>query len=129
MMTNPYPSDAQAQLARERNRLAADRSLLSFIRNSLILISTGIAINQVVIALSSDQIRTNAFAHILSLVLIGLGTISLILACLDYQGEMKRLKQPEYYFTPRFSLATVIGFAILATGSFTLGWFVSGVLS
>jgi putative membrane protein len=41
-MQNPYPPNVQANLARERNRIAADRSLLSFVRNSLTLISVGV---------------------------------------------------------------------------------------
>jgi putative membrane protein len=129
MMSNPYPSDVQAQLARERNRIAADRSLLSFIRNSLLLISTGVGIDQVAIALSPDQIATFGFTHLFSLFLTGLGTVSLLLACRDYQQEIKRLNQPEYYFTPRYSLGRATGYAIIATGLLALGWVIFRVIS
>lgn len=129
MMSNPYPSDVQAQLARERNRIAADRSLLSFIRNSLLLISTGVGIDQVAIALSPDQIATFGFTHLFSLFLTGLGTVSLLLACRDYQQEIKRLNQPEYYFTPRYSLGRATGYAIVATGLLALGWVIFRVIS
>jgi putative membrane protein len=128
MTANPYPPDAQAQLARERNRIAADRSLLSFTRNSLTLISIGIGINQVMMALSPDDPRANRFAYILSLVLIGLGNFNLVFACLDYQQEMKRLKQPEYFFTPRYSLGGVTGLALLIVALLVLGWIVTRVL-
>lgn len=128
-MSNPYPSDVQAQLARERNRIAADRSLLSFIRNSLLLISTGVGIDQVAIALSPDQIATFGFTHLFSLFLTGLGTVSLLLACRDYQQEIKRLNQPEYYFTPRYSLGRATGYAIIATGLLALGWVIFRVIS
>lgn len=129
MMSNPYPSDVQAQLARERNRIAADRSLLSFIRNSLLLISTGVGIDQVAIALSPDQIATFGFTHLFSLFLTGLGTVSLLLACRDYQQEIKRLNQPEYYFTPRYSLGRATGYAIIATALLALGWVIFRVIS
>lgn len=138
-MSNPYPSDVQAQLARERNRIAADRSLLSFIRNSLLLISTGVGIDQVAmllrsrreasIALSPDQIATFGFTHLFSLFLTGLGIVSLLLACRDYQQEIKRLNQPEYYFTPRYSLGRATGYAIIATGLLALGWVIFRVIS
>jgi putative membrane protein len=129
MTANPYPPDAQAQLARERNRIAADRSLLSFTRNSLTLISIGIGINEVVMALSPDDTNANKFAYLLSLVLIGLGNFNLVLACVDYHQEMKRLKQPEYHFTPRYSLGGITGLALLIVTLFVLGWIVARVLS
>lgn len=36
-MQNPYPPNPQPELARERNRIAADRTLLSFVRSSVTL--------------------------------------------------------------------------------------------
>jgi len=129
MIDNPYPPDVQGQLARERNHLAADRSLLSFTRNSLTLISIGIGINEIVMTLSPDDSQANQFAYILSLFFLGLGNFNLVLACLDYQQEMKRLQQPEYHFTPRYSLGAITGLALVIVSLFALGWIVVRVLS
>ncbi|MGB6017597.1 MAG: DUF202 domain-containing protein, partial [Nodosilinea sp.] len=95
-MQNPYPPNAQIELAHERNRIAADRSLLSFIRNSVTLISTGVGIDQVIGRLSPIAPYINEWGYVLSLVLVGLGVVNLLFAARDHQGEMKRLKQPEY---------------------------------
>lgn len=122
MTINPYPPDTQAQLARERNRLAADRSLLSFTRNSLTLISIGIGVKEIVVTLSPNDSYANRFAYVLSLFFVGLGNLNLVLACLDYQQEMKRLQQPEYHFTPRYSLGAITGFAIVLVSLFAFGW-------
>lgn len=92
-MQTPYPPNVQENLARERNRIAADRSLLSFVRNSLTLISVGVGVDQVVKLIAPDE-ATVLWVRILSLTLIGVGVLNLILAALDYQGEMQRLKQP-----------------------------------
>jgi len=100
-MQNPYPPKVQDELARERNRVAADRSLLSFVRNSVTLITIGVSIDQVVRALASTALFIDAWNYALSLTLIGLGVINLGFAILDYNGEMQRLRQPEYSFTPR----------------------------
>jgi putative membrane protein len=115
-MTNPYPSNAQAELARERNRIAADRSLLSFIRNSVTLIGAGIGINQIVRTLAPSAPFMQLWVDGLTLALIGLGVINLSFAIVDYQGEMKRLRQPEYYFTPRWSLGGVTGWVLFMVG-------------
>lgn len=116
-MPNPYPANAQAELARERNRLAADRSLLSFIRNSVTLISLGIGIDQVARNVTPAAPYIELWAYGLNLVLVGLGVLNLLFAAQDYRGEMKRLSQPEYYFTPRWSLGGLTG-VILFVASF-----------
>lgn len=115
-MQQPYPPNVQEELAHERNHLAADRSLLSFIRSSVTLMGTGIGVVQVVEALSFSAPFINQWAYSLSLLLIGLGVINLLFAALDCQGEMNRLKQPQYYFTPRPSLGGVTGLALFIVG-------------
>jgi putative membrane protein len=126
-MQNPYPPNVQANLARERNRIAADRSLLSFVRNSLTLISVGVGVEQV-IRLISPADATALWVRILDLTLIGLGVLNLVLAALDYQGELKRLEQPEYYFTARWSLSGVTGLILVIIAIYIFGWLLSKVL-
>jgi uncharacterized membrane protein YidH (DUF202 family) len=115
-MQNPYPPNVQDELAHERNHLAADRSLLSFIRISTTLISTGVGFDQVLRILFPTRVYIGAWTYTLSLVLVGLGVINLLFAALDYQGEMKRLQQPQYYFTPRWSLGSITGWTLFFTG-------------
>jgi len=115
-MQNPYTPKVQDELARERNRVAADRSLLSFVRNSVTLITIGVSIDQVVRALASTALFIDAWIYALSLTLIGLGVINLGFAILDYNGEMQRLRQPEYSFTPRWSLSGVTDWILFVVG-------------
>jgi putative membrane protein len=118
-MQNPYPPNPQPALARERNRIAADRSLLSFIRSSVTLISIGVGINQVSSIFVPIVSYLGYWTYLLSVLMVGVGVITLIFAARDYQGELQRLKQPEYYFTPRWSLGGVTGWIILVAGSLT----------
>ena len=117
-MQNPYPPNVQDELARERNRVAADRSLLSFVRISVTFMVAGVSIDQVVRALNPTAPFVEAWAYVLSLMLIGLGVMNLCFAVLDYNGEIKRLRQPEYYFTPRWSLGGVTGWMLFFVGLF-----------
>jgi putative membrane protein len=126
-MQNPYPPNVQAELARERNRIAADRSLLSFVRNSLTLISVGVGVNQVVKLVSPDD-ATALWVYLLNLTMVGLGLFNLLFAALDYQGELKRLKQPEYYFTPRWSLGGVTGVILVIAALYIFAWLMAKVL-
>jgi putative membrane protein len=116
-MQNPYPPNVQAELARERNHIAADRSLLSFVRNSVTLISAGVGIDEILNLLVPVAPFVNEWGYILSLLLVGLGVINLYFAIRDYQGETKRLRQPEYYFTPRWSLGGMTGLALFIVGA------------
>ncbi len=120
-LQNPDRPNAQDELARERNRVAADRSLLSFVRNSVTLISIAVSIDQSTKALSSVPIFTpspfvDLWVYALTLLLTGLGVVNLIFAILDYHGEMKRLRQPVYHFKPRWSLGELTGWILFAVG-------------
>ncbi|MGB3614426.1 MAG: DUF202 domain-containing protein [Elainellaceae cyanobacterium] len=116
----PYPPNVQAELARDRNRAAADRTLLSFIRSSVILITAGVSIDRVFRTLSPAAPALDVWIYGLNLVLIGLGVINLLFAALDYQGEIRRLKQPIYSFTPRRSLGAATGWTLLLVGLLAL---------
>ncbi|PZV07800.1 MAG: hypothetical protein DCF21_21355 [Leptolyngbya sp.] len=118
----PYPPNVQEELARDRNHLAADRTLLSFIRGSLTLIGVGVAVEQIVSALSPGSPYIDEWAYGLSLVFIGVGVVSLVFAIADHRREMQRLKAREYRYTPRWSLATATGLAVFAIGALALGW-------
>ncbi|NEQ43949.1 MAG: DUF202 domain-containing protein [Leptolyngbya sp. SIOISBB] len=119
-MQNPYPPNPQPALARERNRISADRSLLSFIRSSVSLIGIGVGISQISSAYLPIVSYLGYWTYLLSVLMVGLGVISLVFATRDYQGELQRLQQPEYYFTPRCSLGGVTGWIILIAGLLTL---------
>ncbi|MFQ4135944.1 DUF202 domain-containing protein [Nodosilinea sp. PGN35] len=112
----------QDELARERNHLAADRSLLSFVRSSLTLISIGVAVDQVVSAIAPGGRFIDIWAYGLSLLLVGLGVVTLALAIRDYQGEMQRLKAPVYLYTPRWPLGSTTGLLVLLVGILAFLW-------
>jgi putative membrane protein len=119
---SPAPPDTQADLARERNHLAADRTLLSFIRSSLTLISIGVGVEQILATLSTGDRAINPWAYGFSLVWIGLGVLSLALAIADHRAETKRLRASVYRYIPRWSIGEVTGLGVLATGIVALCW-------
>lgn len=95
-MSSLYPPQAQADLARDRNRLAADCSLLSFVRISLMLIGVGVGLEQILRVLSPSGRYIDTWACGLSLVYVGLGVLSLGFAIADYRAERARLRSPHY---------------------------------
>lgn len=122
-MTQPNREfNAQDELARERNHLAAERSLLSFVRSSLTLISIGIGVDRVVSAIAPGGRFIDIWAYLLSLVLVGLGITTLVLAIRDHRGEMQRLNAPVYLYTPRWPLGATTGLLVLMIGILAFFW-------
>ncbi|MEY3299903.1 MAG: hypothetical protein RLZZ597_3163 [Cyanobacteriota bacterium] len=122
-MTHSTPDfNPQDELARERNHLAADRSLLSFARSSLTLIGVGVGVDQVVSAIAPSGRFIDVWAYVFSLLLVGLGVMTLALAIHDYQGEMQRLKAPFYRYTPRWPLGSTTGLMALILGIVAFFW-------
>jgi putative membrane protein len=107
-MSNEEVNDHQAgnsilittDLARERNREAADRTLMAWILTALALIGFGFGINKVydyveivTTGASLDKIKG---AVILGGAFMALGTLSLIGALLQHRISLKRIKSSNY---------------------------------
>ncbi len=129
-MTSQPPAgfDAQTELAKERNRVAADRTLLAWIRCGITLISFGAGLDQILKALYSDLLTaTDSWPLIkaLNLAFVGLGTIILLLAISDYRDELRRFHQPTYRYTPRLTIGMVVTPVLiyLTLGAFVVIWF------
>jgi putative membrane protein len=114
------PPNLQIELAKQRNRVAADRTLLAWTRISVSLVGLGFileeAIKQLYFRLGIDPAITLIPLKIFSLLFVGTGGILIMVAAFDYQGEIKRLQQPEYYYQPRNSLGMIVSAILVAIG-------------
>jgi putative membrane protein len=113
----PLPSTAN-ELAKERNRAAAERTLLAWIRTSLSLIGFGFGIDRIVEALRAqgaavDPVR---LSRIFGLAFIALGIFAMAVASYAHLQELRRLAQEEYRYTHRTSLSYVVAAALIAIG-------------
>jgi uncharacterized membrane protein YidH (DUF202 family) len=115
--TRPDPdSGADAtELARIRTALAADRTLMAWIRTSLSMLSFGFTIYKVLHTLS--QARTIHLARSdgprnIGLFLAGLGTASLVIGLIEYLGARRRMGPP--YTRP--GLTAYVAGAVLVFG-------------
>lgn len=114
------PPNFQVELAKERNHVAADRTLLSWIRISVSLIGLGFflekTIQQLYIRLGINPTVTLIPLELFSFLFIATGVLFVFLAALDYQGEIKRLQQLEYYYQSRKSLGMIVSGILVAIG-------------
>lgn len=116
----PKLSDVLAQkrtdMAAERTAMSADRSLMAWIRTALSMIGFGFTIYKFLEALISEgahiTIKANS-PRLLGLYLIGLGTLSMVLAILQYLNTLKIIKKHVDFTTFRYPIVVAILICLL----------------
>jgi putative membrane protein len=117
-------SDTQPKLAdilaTERTRMAADRTLMGWIRTALSMISFGFTIFKFLEAIQSKELAAQTLRvhspRTVGLTLISIGLFSLVIACLQHRNYMKKLKSDQPYRPWDLALVTaaLIGLVGLA---------------
>lgn len=107
------------ELAKQRNRAAAERTLISWIQNCLTLIGFGIAVDRIFNAVNQTFSRNDTalnarIAQAIGLSAIALGIFLLVLAMISYIKDVQSIAKPDYLYRPiHTSIAFVITVIIL----------------
>jgi putative membrane protein len=115
----PRPVNVQAELAKERNRAAAERTLMAWIRTALSLISFGFGIDSIVRVIQRSQSNINpvGFSAIVGLAFIALGTYAIIVAAFEHHKELGYIQRSEdYVYRTRRSLALIVAIGLVCIG-------------
>lgn len=122
-MENPQssyqPPNPQVELAKKRNRAAAERTLMAWIRTSLSLISFGFGIDRIVAAIKKslgEEVDSVGLTRFLGLSLIALGIFAMVAAAYQHQEELRHIQQNQYVYTKRRSLALIVARALIVIG-------------
>lgn len=115
------------ELAKERNRAAAERTLTSWIQNCLSLIGFGIAFDRIFSALhrafpDNSTVINARWTHIIGLSVIALGIFLLIIAIFIYLMDVQSLKRHDYLHKPirSYNLMTITVGSIILFGLVSL---------
>jgi len=115
--TPPKPADV---MATERTRMAADRTLMGWIRTALSMISFGFTIFKFLESIQSKELASQTLRQhsprAVGLTLIGIGVFSLVIACIQHWNYVKTLRSDQPYRPWDLGLvvAALIGFLGLA---------------
>lgn len=130
MSPPPDPYNMTNELAKERNRAAAERTLMAWIRTSLSLISFGFGIDRVVAAIHgafNTGVNVLNLSRILGLSFISIGTLALLAAALSHRQDLKHIEKGHFTYTPRLSLSFIVAIALIGVGFFAfIGILVKG---
>jgi len=128
-MANDDPQTGAAtsltnELARERNREAADRTLLAWIRTSLAMISLGFGIERLGQAALSLDGRGGGFSTTKTLffgaVLIALGVLATGAAMWEHRRILGAIRHDDYRYADRPPIAEYMGWAVVLVGGAAL---------
>ena len=122
-MSSNKPPSTNTELAKERNRAAAERTLMAWIRTCLTLIGFGFGVDRIITALQKSVVYGFIddplhLTRILGLSFIGIGTVAIILAALEHRQELHHIKQENYRYKSRSSLAFFVAISISIIGLF-----------
>jgi len=110
------------ELARERNRAAADRTLMAWIRTALAMIGFGFGVGKFYQALEnadpeaySDPLHS---AEIVGESLIALGVLGLFAAVIQHWRSLKRIENEQYVYHQPRALPLIVASLLLMIGIF-----------
>lgn len=110
-------------LALDRTKLAAERTLMAWLRTALSMISFGFTIYKFLQVLQEQSAvavaRPNAPRN-LALGLIGIGTGALVAACIQHVRYVRALSVPSHPYKP-WDLSFVVSISIVLLGLLTFG--------
>jgi putative membrane protein len=108
------------ELARERNREAADRTLLAWIRTSLAMISLGFGIERLGQAAVSLDGRLTAFSplktRVFGAALIALGMAATLAGMWEHRLMLRAIARDDYRYGDRPPIARWMGWAVVIVG-------------
>jgi putative membrane protein len=118
----PRRSGTTNELAKERNRAAAERTLNAWVGTCLTLISFGVASDQIFQTLRRRFPGTNPAiatetSTIIGMVFVGVALVLLLIALVQHQIAIKTIEQETYVQGPVNTLNRLVVAAILLVGA------------
>jgi putative membrane protein len=124
-MTLPHTTNETTELAKTRNHLAADRTLTSWIQNSLGLIGFGAGFQSIFEAVNrslpqNHPVINQNITYAIGLSAIGLGIFLLIPVLIPYHNYIKSLEQedslnhPPHLFNVKLLTISIIFYGFIA---------------
>jgi len=125
------PTSLANELARERNREAADRTLLAWIRTSLAMISFGFGIERIGQAAINLDGKLAGFTggrtRMGGAVLVALGIAATMAGMWEHRHMLRAIASEDYRYADRPPIARYMAVALVAVGVAALAVILTGL--
>ena len=125
-------SNTTTELAKTRNRAAAERTTLAWIRTALALISFGFGLDKIISAIREAGGEANPSddvgVQLMSMAFIGVGIFTLLIAMRQHKRELIRLRSDPYLYRDEPSLSIATATAVLVIGVIAFLLLLSGLI-
>ena len=124
MTDRPTGANIANEFARERNREAAERTLMAWIRTALSLIGFGFGIGKLSSYIEAAGLHTSRDPAHTSLVFgssfIVVGILGLLAAIVQHARILKRLSRPDFAYNAMRPIAMTVAITLMLIGVFGL---------
>ena len=131
-MMSAQMSNTSTELAKTRNRAAAERTTLAWIRTALALISFGFGLDKIISAIRNAGGEGNTSqdvgVQLMSMGFIGVGIFTLLIAMRQHKRELIRLRSDPYLYRDEPSLSIATATAVLVIGILAFLLLLSGFI-
>jgi len=121
------------ELAKERNREAAERTLMAWIRTCLSLISFGFGLDKIIGAIRASRFEGSSHAQLsVRLISIGFvltGILAMAAATRQHRRVLRRLKQDDFVYLDSASISMATALALTLIGLVALVLLIAGGMS
>lgn len=115
----PEPYNLNNELAKERTRAAADRTLMAWIRTSLSLIGFGFGIPTIIRTLETTRVGAHLNPHHITnavgLAFISIGMFAMAAALKEHHLMLKRIQSDRFTYSSTRT-TEIVGLALLLVG-------------
>ncbi len=113
------------ELAKQRNRDAAERTLMAWIRTCLSLISFGFGLDKIIAAidraLANRDVQAQRGVQLVAAAFVITGVLAMAGATVQYRRELRRLQHDDYVYRDSPQLAAATAVLITLIGMVALG--------
>ena len=131
-MMSAQMSNTSTELAKTRNRAAAERTTLAWIRTALALISFGFGLDKIISAIrdagGDGHTSQDVGVQLMSMGFIGVGIFTLLIAMRQHKRELIRLRSDPYLYRDEPSLSIATATAVLVIGVLAFLLLLSGFI-
>jgi putative membrane protein len=108
------------ELAKQRNRDAAERTLMAWIRTCLSLISFGFGLDKIIAAIdratATGEVQVQRGVQLVSGAFVITGILAMVGATIQYRRELRRLQHNDYVYRDKPQLAAATAVLITLIG-------------